>query len=161
MNKITFLICFCLIFKFSHTIDIKPETAYNYGYNLIKGLATDENNSKCLSIYDENQDKITEYLKEIIQGLNEGKTMKDLMMSVGLKIVLIDGLGDECRLFYLLEIYNKISTNEGIKEVGTNISNNAEEIYNWINNLQNYKNTGDKFYVLGKIASYIFNFYVN
>ena len=78
-----------------------------------------------------------------------------------MKFFGISDLISKCQVLTLLDIYNRVSTKDGIKEFGNTIYNNAETIYKLTNDLKNNKDSGDKLVALGKIISIIFNFYVN
>ena len=163
MNKIVLLIVFCVAFKISHTQNsslFSADSIYDYAYNILKGLSITEN-GQCVKIYYDNKVEIIQILNELLQGLNEGKDITNLIFPIGMKFFGISDLISKCQVLTLLDIYNRVSTKDGIKEFGNTIYNNAETIYKLTNDLKNNKDSGDKLVALGKIISIIFNFYVN
>ena len=148
MNKIALLIIFCLIFKISHTQNsslFSADSIYDYIYNLLRGLSINEN-GQCVKIYYDNKVEIIQILNELLQGLNEGKDITNLIFPIGMKFFGISDLITKCQVLTLLDIYNRVSTKDGIKEFGNTIYNNAEAVYKLTNDLKNNKDYEDKVY---------------
>ena len=163
MNKIALLIFFCVIFKISHCQSFSlfsADSIYDFVFNFLKGLSITEN-GQCIKVYSNNKEEIIQILNELLQGLEEGYDITNLIFPIGMEFFGISGLISKCQVLTLLDIYNRISTKDGIKEIGSTIYNNAETIYNLTNDLKKYNDLGDKLVVLGKILSIIFNFFVN
>ena len=154
MNYFSFGICFLLLFNFSLNLD--AELLYDIIIKLFKGLSVSEN-SQCIIICERKKDEIMKILTDIINELDDGKSITNLILPYGMKLFAIKDLMTKCQILSIFDIYNRIITKDGIKEVGNEVYNNANEIYKYI---EQSKEKGI-YYIIGKILSLVFNIYIN
>ena len=154
MNYFSFGICFLLLFNFSLNLD--AELLYDIIIKLFKGLSVSEN-SQCIIICERKKDEIMKILTDIINELDDGKSITNLILPYGMKLFAIKDLMTKCQILAIFDIYNRIITKDGIKEVGNEVYNNANEIYKYI---EQSKEKGI-YNIIGKILSLVFNIYIN
>ena len=154
MNKFSFAIFFLLLFNYSLNLD--EESLYYIIINLFKGLSLSEN-SQCINVCEKNKNEIMKILADMINELNEGKSITNLILPYGLKLFALKDFIAKCQIVTILDIYNRIVTKDGIKEIGNGMYNNANEIFGLINQS---KDEGI-FFIIGKMLSIVLNIYIN
>ncbi len=158
MNKLAILLCFLLVFNFS-----KSDEDYDFVEILtyiFKGMSPNEE-GKCAKVFMNHKSEIKDILTKLFNDIKDGKDFSSLTLNYGLKLIAIDGLATECKVFPLLEAINKLMSPSGIKSIGEAISNNADEIYEHFKSLKKDKGVLKKMVPIGKVLSIILNFSVN
>lgn len=161
MKKITLIFYFLLFnFSLSQTFPkIDEETIYNYILYAFKGLSI-SNESQCLNTYLHYKNEIINIIKEMIQELNNGKDIRNLVFPFGMKFFGTGDIISQCQLLLFLDIYNRISSKDGIKGLGYTIYNNAETLSLLGNEIKEVEGFDNKFKLLGRIIKVIFDIYV-
>ena len=163
MNKIFFFLILFIInlnyFKCNNITVINEESIYNYFLNLLKGLSISEER-ECVKNYLENKEDILILMKDFYKEFKKGKGVLNIVIPYTMKLLGIGDLVSKCNVLTILDQYNKITSNDGIKEIGYSIYINADYIYQLSLKLRNIKGFENKLIFLGKILSIILNIYV-
>ena len=162
-NKCILLFFFLLIFNFSLSQDIlnyDEKKLFNLLLNIIRGL-TDSDENICVNTVLKNEEDITIILRDFRRDLQNGKSFTNLVIPYGLKILGITELISNCKILSLLNIYNQVTTKEGIKDIGFSIYNNPENILKVIYKIKTAKGLDNKIKYVGRLFSIIFTFSVS
>ena len=162
MNKLSLLFYFILIFNYSYSINLptlNAETIYEYLIGIVKGLSISED-YQCEGVFLKNKEAILKILKDFIQEVKGGKDFRNLIIPYGIKAFMIPDLISKCQMLPILDLYNKISTKEGFKDIGSCLYYNSDKIEELIGKLRNEKEKEKKLENIGKLLSIVLNFYV-
>ena len=157
MNKLGLLLCFLLIANISAEESDMVGKIYDIVTNLLKGMSDE---GKCAKVFSTKKDQILPIVTELIGEVKNGKSLSELAFSYGLRLLGIEDMATDCKAFALLELFSKITSKEGIKSIGTNISEKADEIYDLATQLKAAKGLEAKVEIAGKILAIVFNFKV-
>lgn len=162
MNKFALVFCLILIVNFSQEVEINVnfENVYNYLINILKGLSS-TNENKCANVLISNKSRVLSIVQSLIDELKSGKKFGSLITSYSTKLLSIKNLGNDCRIFHLIPVFNKMLSLEGIKGIGDRILKNAKTLYDYIEKLKTVKGLADKLVYVGKCLKIILNIYVN
>ena len=101
-------------------------------------------------------------MKEIINNNKESPNIIDIISKIWNygKLIFIQDLFDKCKLEKISYLQNKIFSKNGIIEMGTEIENNNEKIFELIKEIVKGKDSDEKLTLVGRIISIVLNFYV-
>ena len=73
------------------------------------------------------------------------------IIGAGIKLLMVNGLTDNCNLAKIMEIVPKISKAEGIRNMGQNMIDNADDLENIFKEFKQASDLDGKLMVIGKI----------
>ena len=156
MNKFAILLCFCLVFNFSKSMEESELLELMEG--MIKGLFS---TGGCAKVFSDNKSKLFSSLKETVETfLKEGDLQKALSDFI-LNNQKISDFLEECKPFKLLDEFKSFITTEGVTKIADNIYNNAATLISQVNALKNAKNKTDKGAIIGEVLRLILPLSVN
>ena len=160
MNKLGLLLCILLIVNISAEEEKDMVVkVYDIVTNLLKGMSED-GKGKCSLIFINKKEQILPIVKELIKEVKNGKSLSQLAVSYGFRLLAIEDLAVDCKAFSLFELFSKITSKEGIKDMGIAIQNNVDKIYKYVTELKATKGLSNKIEIAGKIFAIVFNFKV-
>ena len=162
MKKFLFFILFIYL-TYSNCNDlaiINEKSIYNYILYLLKGFAISEK-SECIKNYLENKEDILILMKEFYKEIKNDRGLFNVIIPYTMKLLGIGEIVSKCNVLAILDIYNKITSNDGIKEIGYSIYINADYIHKLTLKIKYSQGYETKLIFLGKILSIILNIYVN
>ena len=81
--------------------------------------------------------------------------MGSIAIKYGLKLMAIDGMGDKCKALSVVSKVMALTNQQGIKDTGYRIVNNAANIYNTVEEFKNAADLDAKLVVAGKVIRYV------
>ena len=86
-----------------------------------------------------------------MKSLNNQQELMSKLIGAGLKLFMIDGFATDCNLQSIMDIAPKITKAEGIRNMGNNMINNANELETIFKEFTNASDLDGKLIVIGKI----------
>ena len=160
MNKLGLLLCVILIANISTENKDMVEKTYEILINILNGMSNDGKNGKCAQIFKDKKNEIFPIFKDLVNEFKDGKSLSEMVPSYGLKLLAIEDIAVSCKAFSLFELFSKITSKEGIKDIGVAIEKNADYIYKIVSSIKSNKVFEDKVRYAGQILSKIFDFSV-
>ena len=153
MNKFLLFLCALLVIGFAQSsiidkLDIK--VIYEKFINISKVMA-DTDEYKCSANLLKNNDIIISNITNIINAIKGGKTLSEAFFENASAFGQIKGFLDDCNVVDNLIIVFLLSRETGIKQVGTNIIENADTLENLFNELMTTLAMDSKLLVIAKI----------
>ena len=153
MNKFLLFLCALLVIGFAQSsiidkLDIK--VIYEKFINISKVMA-DTDEYKCSANLLKNNDIIISNITNIINAIKGGKTLSEAFFENASAFGQIKGFLDDCNVVDNLIIVLLLSRETGIKQVGTNIIENADTLENLFNELMTTLAMDSKLLVIAKI----------
>ena len=159
MNKFALLLCFLLIANISAEEKDMVERIYNIVINILKGMSEKGDNS-CANIFVNKKGEIFPIFKELVNEVKSGKSLSEVVSSYGLRLLAVEDLAVNCKAFALFELFTKMTSKEGIKDIGASIQSHAGDISNYFSQMKATKEIEKKVIIAGKIFAKIFNLQV-
>ena len=164
MPKYSILIFF-ILFSFSYVKEnINPnilsplsDEAEDYTSYLIEffsGMVGNVTNSRCIKNLENQRDKYTELISEIM-NLEGDLKFDDFTRIYGFRIIKMPGFLKDCQLAFLFRMYFMLTNIDKIKYIGYKIVNNSLEIVDSINSAKDGNSTFFK--ALGSIIRLSFD----
>ena len=130
MNKLGLFFCFLLAISYVQTqvvdgLDI--DVLYDKFVGIAKGMA-ETTEYKCSNTLQTHKTTIRPVVEDIMKSLGNQQELMGKIVSAGLKLLMIEGLADNCNLGKVLEIIPKITKAEGIRNMGQNMVDYATDI---------------------------------
>ena len=153
MNKFLLFLCALLVIGFAQSsiidkLDIK--VIYEKFINISKVMA-DTDEYKCSANLLKNNDTLIQIITNIINAIKGGKTLNEAFFENASAFGQIEGFLDDCNIINNLIIVLLLSRETGIKQVGTNIIENADTLENLFNELMTTLDMDSKLLVIAKI----------
>ena len=153
MNKFLLFLCALLVIGFAQSsiidkLDIK--VIYEKFINISKVMA-DTDEYKCSVNLLKNNDTLISNITNIINAIKGGKTLSEAFFENASAFGQIKGFLDDCNVVDNLIIVLLLSRETGIKQVGTNIIENADTLENLFNELMTTLDMDSKLLVIAKI----------
>ena len=153
MNKFLLFLCALLVIGFAQSsiidkLDIK--VIYEKFINISKVMA-DTDEYKCSANLLKNNDTLISNITNIINAIKGGKTLSEAFFENASAFGQIKGFLDDCNVVDNLIIVFLLSRETGIKQVGTNIIENADTLENLFNELMTTLAMDSKLLVIAKI----------
>ena len=153
MNKFLLFLCALLVIGFAQSsiidkLDIK--VIYEKFINISKVMA-DTDEYKCSANLLKNNDTLISNITNIINAIKGGKTLSEAFFENASAFGQIKGFLDDCNVVDNLIIVFLLSRETGIKQVGTNIIENADILENLFNELMTTLDMDSKLLVIAKI----------
>ena len=153
MNKFLLFLCALLVIGFAQSsiidkLDIK--VIYEKFINISKVMA-DTDEYKCSANLLKNNDTLIQIITNIINAIKGGKTLNEAFLENASAFGQIKGFLDDCNIINNLIIVLFFSRETGIKQVGTNIIENADTLENLFNELMTTLDMDSKLLVIAKI----------
>ena len=153
MNKFLLFLCALLVIGFAQSsiidkLDIK--VIYEKFINISKVMA-DTDEYKCSANLLKNNDTLIQIITNIINAIKGGKTLSEAFFENASAFGQIKGFLDDCNVVDNLIIVLLLSRETGIKQVGTNIIENADTLENLFNELMTTLDMDSKLLVIAKI----------
>ena len=153
MNKFLLFLCALLVIGFAQSsiidkLDIK--VIYEKFINISKVMA-DTDEYKCSANLLKNNDALISNITNIINAIKGGKTLSEAFFENASAFGQIKGFLDDCNVVDNLIIVLLLSRETGIKQVGTNIIENADTLENLFNELMTTLDMDSKLLVIAKI----------
>ena len=153
MNKFLLFLCALLVIGFAQSsiidkLDIK--VIYEKFINISKVMA-DTDEYKCSANLLKNNDTLISNITNIINAIKGGKTLSEAFFENASAFGQIKGFLDDCNVVDNLIIVLLLSRETGIKQVGTNIIENADTLENLFNELMTTLAMDSKLLVIAKI----------
>ena len=153
MNKFLLFLCALLVIGFAQSsiidkLDIK--VIYEKFINISKVMA-DTDEYKCSANLLKNNDTLISNITNIINAIKGGKTLSEAFFENASAFGQIKGFLDDCNVVDNLIIVLLLSRETGIKQVGTNIIENADTLENSFNELMTTLDMDSKLLVIAKI----------
>ena len=153
MNKFLLFLCALLVIGFAQSsiidkLDIK--VIYEKFINISKVMA-DTDEYKCSANLLKNNDTLISNITNIINAIKGGKTLSEAFFENASAFGQIKGFLDDCNVVDNLIIVFLLSRETGIKQVGTNIIENADTLENLFNELMTTLDMDSKLLVIAKI----------
>ena len=153
MNKFLLFLCALLVIGFAQSsiidkLDIK--VIYEKFINISKVMA-DTDEYKCSANLLKNNDTLIQIITNIINAIKGGKTLNEAFFENASAFGQIKGFLDDCNIINNLIIVLLLSRETGIKQVGTNIIENADTLENLFNELMTTLDMDSKLLVIAKI----------
>ena len=159
MNKLGLLLCFLLIVNISAEEGENVGKFYDIIVNILKGMSENEE-GKCANIFKNKRGEILPLIKDLASEFKNGKSLPELVSSYGFRLLAIEDLAVECKAFSLFEIFTKVTSKEGIKDIGISIQKNADQIYKFTTDLKSTKDNVERLAIIGKIFALVLDFKV-
>ena len=160
MNKLGLLLCILLIVNISAEEEKDMVVrVYDIVTNLLKGMSED-GKGKCSLIFINKKEQILPIVKELIKEVKNGKSLSQLAVSYGFRLLAIEDLAVDCKAFSLFELFSKITSKDGIKDIGISIQQHADKIHQYVSQIKTTKGISNKIEIAGKMFALIFNFKV-
>ena len=116
------LIAICAV-SFVASAEQSKNVYYGVFVSVIRGFS-EKKESKCATALVKNEKDVLDIIDSVFKLMDKGKPFENIITSIGLKLFMISDLAKECDVFSLTDIYNKLSTDEGIVDImQTSISN--------------------------------------
>ena len=160
MNKFSLLLCFLLIVDISAEEKDMVDRIYNITINLLKGMAEKKEDHRCAKEFVTKKDQIFPIFKELIGEVKSGKSLSGVVTAYGFRLLAIEDMAESCKAFSLFELFSKVTSKEGIKDIGASIEKNAEKISNYFSKMKATKGLENKVEIAGNIFALILNFNV-
>ena len=161
MNKLGLLLCFLLIVNTSaEEKKDMAENIYDIIIKLLKGMAEEEGKGRCSKIFEDKKNEILPIVKELINEVKNGKSLSELVVSYGFRLLAVEDVAVECKAFALLELFSKVTSKDGIKDIGISIQKNANTIHQYLTEMKSEKVLLNKVQKAGKIFALVLNFKV-
>ena len=163
MNKFVLLLILSLTINISYCDDSIPldlDSFYKYIVYLLKGLSSAKE-CECSIIFEKNKDEIISIIKAFIEDYKRGANLFDLAFTYVWKLASIEDLLTKCKLLDANKLLDLLKSQDGIEKIGEIIFNSADEIGELLKKAKDSGNTEEIFIIIGKIISFIFDFYVN
>ena len=153
MNKLGLFFCFLLAISYVQTevIDgLDVNELYDKFVIIAKGMA-ETTEYKCSNTLNTNKATILPVVEDILKSLKNEQELMGKIVSGGFKLMMIQGFAENCNLANVLEIVPKITKAEGIKNMGQNMINNADDLEALFKEFTGASDTEGKNIVIGKI----------
>ena len=160
MNKFALLLCLLLIANISAEEKDMVERIYNIVINILKGMAEKKPEQSCARIFETKKSEIFPIFKELVNEVKSGKSLSGVLSSYGLRLLAVEDLAVNCKAFALFELFSKMTSKEGLKDIGASIEKNAGEISNYFSQMKATKVIENKVQIAGQIFAKIFNLQV-
>ena len=161
MNKFALILGLLLFFNCSKSDEEDHMSAvYDHITYILEGMCK-IGESKCAAVFRDNKPILLEIIKDVINEFKEGADPTSILAKYLGKIILIDGLGTKCNLFSLLKVVEIFNSADGIKDLGKTIVDNANKIFDYVQEIKNKEDLDEKLVSVGHILSILLNFYVN
>ena len=158
MNKLGLLLCFLLIVNISAEEESDMVgRAYDIIINLLKGMSEE---GKCSRIFEKKKSDILPIVKELVEKVKTGKSLSEVVVEQGFKLLAIEDLAVDCKAFSLFELFSKITSKDGIKDIGLSIQQHADKIHQYVSQIKTTQGISNKIEIAGKMFALIFNFKV-
>ena len=125
---------------------------------ILKGMSKQDNLYECGELFEKNEVILLGIMKDIFGNNTESKNLD--IISIISKLLQIEGLASKCNIFQLVEIYLKVNTVEGFKDIGKAVSANAKAISESFTKMETSKSENETNIQLGKIISNALNYFV-
>ena len=158
MNKLGLFLCFLLIVNISaeEEKDMVGKV-YDVITNLLKGMSEE---GKCSRIFEKKKSDILPIVKELVEEVKKGKSLSEVVISYGFRLLAIEDLAVDCKAFSLFELFSKITSKDGIKDIGISIQQHADKIHQYVSQIKSTKGILEKIEIAGKMFALILNFKV-
>ena len=159
MNKLGLFLCFLLIVNISaeEESDMVGKV-YDIIINLLKGMSEE---GKCSKIFERKKTDILPIVKELVNKLKDGKSsLSEAVVEQGFKLLAIEDLAVDCKAFSLFELFSKVTSKDGIKDIGLAIQQHADKIHQYVSQIKSTKGILEKIEIAGKMFALILNFKV-
>ena len=158
MNKLGLLLCFLLIVNISaeEEKDMVGKV-YDVITNLLKGMSEE---GKCSRIFEKKKSDILPIVKELVEKVKTGKSLSEVVVEQGFKLLAIEDLAVDCKAFSLFELFSKVTSKDGIKDIGLAIQQHADKIHQYVSQIKSTKGILEKIEIAGKMFALILNFKV-
>ena len=163
MNKFVVLLCIFLAFNFTKSEEMTDEALekiYGYIVSILKGMSSTEQR-QCAGVFINNKDRLKPILGQIIADVKNGDSISIIISRYLTSLLVIDNIGSKCNLLSILRFIGIFDNANGIREIGNNIVNSADDILLSVGDIQNGETTDDKLIGIGRIIAIVLNFYVN
>ena len=158
MNKLGLLLCFLFIVNISaeEEKDMVGKV-YDIIINLLEGMSKEK---RCSRIFQTKKDQIFPIIKEAVNDFKNGQSFSELVVSYGFRLLAVEDLAVECKAFTLFELFSKVTSKDGIKDIGVTIQERANDIYKLVSLLKTTKGIENKVKIAGEIFAIILKFKV-
>ena len=159
MNKLGLFLCFLLIVNISadEENDMVGKV-YDIITNLLKGMSEQ---GKCSKIFENKKNDILPIVRELVNKLKDGKSsLSEAVVEQGFKLLAIEDVAVDCKAFSLFELFSKITSKDGIKDIGISIQQHADKIHQYVSQIKTTQGISNKIEIAGKMFALIFNFKV-
>ena len=157
MNKLGLFLCFLLAISYAQTevIDgLDVNELYDKFTIIAKGMA-ETTEYKCSNILISKKAKILPVVEDILKSLKNEQELMGKIISGGLKLIMIEGLPENCNLNKVMEVLPTISKAAGITKMGQNMIDNASNLETLFKEFTAASNIDGKLMVVGKIVAKI------
>ena len=158
MNKLGLLLCFLLIVNISaeEENDLSGKI-YDLIIYLLRGMSEE---GKCSKIFEKKKNEIFPIVKELVDKVKSGGSLSQVVLECGFKLLAIEDVAVDCKAFSLFELFSKVTSKEGIKDIGMAIQQHADKIHQYVSQIKSTKEMLNKIEIAGKMFALIFNFKV-
>ena len=156
MNKFGLLL-FLLAISFTQQLDysdIDINAIYDKLIIVAKGFSP-SGTTQCSAVLNSKKTEILAVVNEFIEEVKKGASMGSIAIKYGLKLMAIDGMGDKCKALSVVSKVMALLNQQGIKDTGYRIVNNAANIYNTVEEFKSAADLDAKLVVAGKIIRYV------
>ena len=160
MNKFVLLLGLLLIFNLSKSDDDQMSTLYDHATYLIEGMSQ-TGHGLCAAVLRNNKATILPIIESIIADMKAGVELSTVLSTYLTRLVFVDGFVLDCNPFALLGVVNKFNSAQGIEKIGNLISNNAADIFYYVQEFKNKETLDEKLVPLGHILSIVLEYNVN
>ena len=160
MNKFVLLLGLLLIFNLSKSDDDQMSTLYDHATYLIEGMSQ-TGQGLCAAVLRNNKATILPIIESIIADMKAGVELSTVLSTYLTRLVFVDGFVLDCNPFALLGVVNKFNSAQGIEKIGNLISNNAADIFYYVQEFKNKETLDEKLVPLGHILSIVLEYNVN
>ena len=161
MNKFALILGLLLLFNLSKSIDDdQMSTLYDHMTYILEGMSK-TGEGQCAAVFRNNKSVLLGIIKNIMNDIKGGVDTTTIVARYLGKLILIDGLGTKCNIFALLKVVEIFNSADGIKNIGTSIVDNSNQIFDYVQEIKNKEELDDKLVSAGRILAILLNFNVN
>ena len=143
--------------KESDVTDALIDSVYDYLPSIIKGISS-SNSTRCSKVFLNNKPRLLPLLKDVLADLENGATIFELGINYSFRVLGINGLLSDCKLYDLALLLDDIDSVNGIKKIGKAFQDYNKKLYDLERSIKNVKDLDDRLYYFGKIIYRIINF---
>ena len=157
MNKLGLFFCFILAISYAQTtvIDgLDVNELYDKFTIIAKGMA-ETTEYKCSNVLIAKKPVILPVVEDIMKSLKNEQELTGKIISGGIKLLMVEGLADNCNLNKLIEVLPTITKADGIKKMGQNMIDNASNLETLFKDFTKATTEDGKLMVVGKIVAKI------
>ena len=158
MNKFTLLVCFILVLNVAKSQIDPIEQIYDYATVFLKGMALTDR-YECANAFIKKKSKLFPTIKETVETSNN-MSYFSLFTTLATQLFGDKEIRDSCNIMVFIGNLSNLRNDYTFKLIGNNINTNAQQIYDYVKQIQNASSYDEKLFAGGHILSLITNFYV-